>query len=101
MIPFLIVLCAALFGFTFTFQALNGPEAAITDAFTINFRLMFGDFDTGGYTFAGWFLFIVSTCLLPLIMLNLLIAIMSDSYARVMSNIIPSDYYELNSMILE
>ena len=34
-------------------------------------------------------------------MLNMLIAIMSDTYARVMSEIVPSDYYELNNLILE
>jgi hypothetical protein len=38
---------------------------------------------------------------LPLIMLNMLIAIMSDTYARVMSEIVPSDFFELNQMIVE
>jgi hypothetical protein len=31
----------------------------------------------------------------------MLIAIMSDTYARVMADIVPSDFYELNKMILE
>jgi hypothetical protein len=31
----------------------------------------------------------------------MLIAIMSDTYARVMADIVPSDFSELNSMILE
>ena len=38
---------------------------------------------------------------MPLVMLNMLIAIMSDTYSRVMAEIIPSDYYEINQMILE
>jgi hypothetical protein len=31
----------------------------------------------------------------------MLIAIMSDTYARVMADIVPSDFSELNDMILE
>ena len=64
---------------------------------------MYGDFDidTTTITASGWILFIISSTLMSLIMLNMLIAIMSDTYARVMSEIIPSDFNELNSMILE
>ena len=63
---------------------------------------MFGDFDTDVYTTTStWILFIISSCLMPLIMLNMLIAIMSDTYSRVMNDIVPSDYYELNKMIIE
>lgn len=63
---------------------------------------MHGDFDTDSYPQAGnWILFIISSVLLPLIMLNMLIAIMSDTYARVMAEIVPSDFSELNDMILE
>lgn len=31
----------------------------------------------------------------------MLIAIMSDTYANVMNDIVPTDYYELNNLILE
>jgi len=62
---------------------------------------MFGDFQPDNYTAAGWVLFIVSSTLMTLVMLNMLIAIMSDTYARVMGEIVPSDYCELNNMILE
>jgi hypothetical protein len=34
-------------------------------------------------------------------MLNMLVAVMSDTYARVMKDIKPMDYYELLHMILE
>lgn len=62
---------------------------------------MFGDFSPDDYHFAGWILFVISSTLLPLTMLNMLIAIMSDTYARVMSEVIPSDFFELTAMILE
>lgn len=64
---------------------------------------MYGDFDLSDSNdnLAGWVLFIISSCVMPLIMLNMLIAIMSDTYARVMADILPSDFFELNQMILE
>ena len=46
------------------------------------------------------FLFVLSTAILPLLLLNLLIAIMSDTYENVMTNIQESDNSQLNSMIL-
>ena len=71
------------------------------EAIKHNYRLMFGDFETDGYSQAGWVLFIFASVLIPLIMLNMLVAIMSDTYARVMADILPSDFLELNEMILE
>jgi hypothetical protein len=50
---------------------------------------MYGDFSPDEYTTANWILFIIASILLPLVMLNLLIAIMSDTYARVMADIVP------------
>lgn len=62
---------------------------------------MLGGFDTEDNTISDWLLFIIATFLMPLVMLNMLIAIMSDTYSRVMSELVPSDYMELNEMILE
>jgi hypothetical protein len=99
---FMIVLITALLGFTITYEALN--EDGTTDfvgALKHNYGLMYGDFSTDDYENAGWILFIIASILMTLIMLNMLIAIMSDTYARVMGEIIPSDFKELNNMILE
>ena len=99
MIPFMIVLIGALLGFTFSYRALT--RYSFNASIKHNYRVMFGDFDTDDYTNAEWFFFIFSSCLMTLIMLNMLIAIMSDTYAKVMGSIVPSDYQELNNMILE
>ena len=48
-----------------------------------------------------WIVFIVATIFLPLMLLNLLIAIISDTFDRVYSNRIASDYKELANLILE
>lgn len=48
-----------------------------------------------------WIIFIMATVLLQLIMLNLLIAIMSDTFARVMDEIEETDGSALNDLILD
>jgi hypothetical protein len=57
------------------------------------YRLAMGDWDfenSGGLWLL--FLFILSTLLFPLILMNLLIALMGDTYSRVQDGIIPTDY---------
>ena len=66
---------------------------------------MLGDFDKDDYTIdektiVGPLLFFVATSILPLLLLNLVIAIMSDTYEKVMTNVYESDNMTLNTMIL-
>lgn len=76
-------------------------DELMVNSLTHNYRLMFGDFNVDDYSVAQWILFIIASTFLPLVMLNMLIAIMSDTYARVMGEVVPSDYYELTKLILE
>jgi len=62
---------------------------------------MYGDFNYDDYTTPLWVMFIIATVFMPLIMLNLLIAIMGDTFERVNSVMIEADGRELNSLILE
>eukprot|EP00350_Pseudokeronopsis_sp_OXSARD2_P009067 CAMPEP_0170551974 /NCGR_PEP_ID=MMETSP0211-20121228/9954_1 /TAXON_ID=311385 /ORGANISM="Pseudokeronopsis sp., Strain OXSARD2" /LENGTH=198 /DNA_ID=CAMNT_0010859465 /DNA_START=3153 /DNA_END=3745 /DNA_ORIENTATION=+ len=102
MIAFMIVLAAALVGFSITFTAIKVDDLDNTALSLAHcYDMMYGNFATDNYNTAGWIIFIIASILMTLIMLNMLIAIMSDTYARVMSEIVPSDYYELNSLILE
>ena len=88
MIPFMIVLIGGVSGITLTYQVIN--DDTLINSFKHNYRLMFGDFSTDEYEgVADWSLFIIASVLIPLIMLNMLVAIMSDTYARVMSDILP------------
>ena len=43
----------------------------------------------------------IGSIFMPLVMLNLLIAIMSDTYERVSNSMIEADGKELNSLIIE
>ena len=68
------------------------------------YLLVFGEFNTDGFNDdkgERWLLFISATILLQLVMLNLLIAIMSDTFEKVMAEIEVSDGLELNNLILD
>jgi hypothetical protein len=107
MIPFIIVLFVALLGFSISSLALDeNDEGSIIASLAINYRVMFGDFATDDYDkdpqkYSRWIMFFFASLLMTLVMLNMLIAIMSDTYARVMNDIIPKDFSELNKIILE
>jgi hypothetical protein len=78
-------------------------SVSFVDSIQNIYLLMYGDFQ-GSYTsynVAEWLLFILATIVIPLIMLNLLIAIMSDTYERVTTGMVEADGKELNSLILE
>lgn len=71
-------------------------------AFFTQWLLTFGEFDDNDWkNTQGAILFSVSTCILTLILMNLVIAIMSDTYEKVMTGINESDNKQLNSMILQ
>ena len=86
-------------------QYNNIEKRPITKAILYMYLLTFGEFDMDGFDSDAygerWILFILGTILLQLVMLNLVIAIMSDTFARVMSEIEISDGMELNNLIIE
>ena len=65
--------------------------------------MAFGDFSdfTDDYTTTGFIIFAFFSFFVTLIMMNLLIAIMSDSYERVQANSLAADARILASLILE
>lgn len=109
MIPFMLVLLIGVGAFTTAIYivinnhslAIENERISFVDSLKHVYRLMFGDFDTDNYGTPLWILFIFSSIFMPLIMLNMLIAIMSDTYERVSSNSIEADGKELNTLILE
>jgi len=65
------------------------------------YLLIFGEFSIDDYGKAEFSLFFAATFFLALIMLNLIIALMTDTYERVMTNIVEQDFKQLNSIIME
>jgi hypothetical protein len=59
----------------------------------------FGGFDT--FTFVKFMVFVIFSFVVPLVMMNLLIAIISDSYAVITSNQVSTNSRSLAEMLLE
>lgn len=62
---------------------------------------MFGDFGADGFDSHDWGFFTVSSFATTIVMMNLLIAIISDRFEQVMNKIQISQYKELCEVILE
>jgi hypothetical protein len=83
----------AAFGHCFFILALNNDDAnnvfikGSTDALTFTYRMALGDFATDQFGNADlwlvWTMFLMATVFLLIVMLNLLIAIISDTFERV------------------
>ena len=65
------------------------------------YRLNIGDFDTSDYSYLQMVLFIIVSWLTNIIMLNLIISLMGDTYDRVQTNKTASDQEELLEAIIE
>ena len=74
-------------------------------AIMYGYRMILGDFDTSAFGDVAvplaWTFFILCTILDMIVMLNLLIAIISDTYARVASNAEQASYQEMAKLIDE
>jgi hypothetical protein len=115
MIPFMAIIVIMLTAFTLTyFQVMRDSfldedlehvavsPLIIFTLFLEQYKLMYGDF--GGLetnTAFDYGLLIIATILVPLLMLNLLIAIISEAYAELAENKIRQDNAQLCSIILE
>ena len=101
MISFTLLLFLSIVGFAITFniiQSVESNEESLKVNLGMYYRLIYGDFSLLGEDsdHALWFIFIFSSFFITLIMMNLLIAIMSDTYDRVMNDITSTDGWELN-----
>ena len=65
------------------------------------FRIDFGDFATDNYNSLEIFIFILAAMMMPLIMLNMLIAIMGDTYDRVKEKEDRRDLQELANLVFK
>lgn len=79
--------------------------ASFLESLLFTYRIALGDWDISGLgqtdAFIIIFLFILSTLFLCIIMLNLLIAVISDTYARVEDTSQNELYKNLSDLIIE
>lgn len=114
MIVFLVTLTA--FGNSMYIMSNNNPEVpkegdkgrfihSLGDSVFFAYRMSLGDFDTEdlgtAYKILAVLTFVVATLFLTIMMLNILIAVISDSYARVESTSIEEMYKNFADLIAE
>ena len=61
---------------------------------------MLGDYDVDNYQNFDYILYVLASKFMTIVMLNLVIAIMGDTYSRVMTEIPETDGQQLNKLIL-
>jgi WD40 repeat protein len=97
---FFVILFYSTFAFTFIFFLRTG-DLSFSEYITVSYRLDLGDF-TAEYTeIFDWVIFFLATTINPLIMLNLLISIMGDTYSKVKESNDIANFMELTEMIIE
>lgn len=106
---FLIILGLFLCAFSTSANIIDiNEEITINSTFKNlgkQWLLMFGEFEddplSADKTIILPILFLIATAILPMILLNLVIAIMSDTYENVVTNGGDSDNKQLNTMMLQ
>lgn len=99
--PFLTLFIYAVLAFSFIFYALGDPDANYWVQFVQIYSTTLGSPDTTGYNSLQWFFYVLITLFNFIIMLNILISILSDTYSRVKDNLQIADGKELAKMIME
>jgi len=105
MVSFMLVIGIMLVGFSMSYIFLAGKELTIHEfalGFHHQYLVLFGDFgELPINTVFEWTLFVTASLFIPLVMLNLLVAIISEAHAGVVENQNKNDYAQLNSIVLE
>lgn len=97
---FFVILGYSTLAFTFIFYIRN-QDLTFSEFLTVSYRLDLGDFDADYTDSFDWVIFFLATVINPLIMLNLLISIMGDTYGKVQETNDIANYQELTGMIIE
>jgi len=101
MTTFLILLAYSTISFAFIFLVLDSNNPEFIDYLKISYRFDVGDFDTTDMNSMQWICFFLVSMINMIVMLNLLIAIMGDTFGKVQENYLIADTHELLDMIIE
>ena len=106
----LLLITIAAFGDSLLSISLSNDEknqfiGGFVESMTYTYRLILGDWSTDDFGEVAlplvWTLFLLCTIFNMIVMLNLLIAIISETFARVNENAISAGYQERAAMISE
>jgi len=98
--PFLVILSGAVFIFSVVFFATS-DTVDFSDSLLNSYLLAYGEFDTANYSDYQKFIFVLASIFNALVLLNMIIAIMGDTYDRVTDMMEIADQKEFATLILE
>jgi WD40 repeat protein len=100
MIPFFLILFTSTIAFAILLR-VSQKDLSFFSAFVELYMLDQTNFVIALDSFENIFVFFMASLLNPIIMLNLLIAIMGDTYDRIQEDMVVADYREMTELILE
>ena len=103
-VAFFVLLFYSTFAFGMvmqTFELNQESLQSLDNYFVSSYKQNLGELPENPNDLLRWFLFIIISIVNPVIMLNLLISIMGDTYGRVKAGKVVADARELAGMILE
>mmetsp|Transcript_35065 Transcript_35065/g.31597 ORF Transcript_35065/g.31597 Transcript_35065/m.31597 type:complete len:201 (+) Transcript_35065:748-1350(+) len=81
---FIMMLLFIFFSFTIIFICLDeAEEFTFGSMFLLSYNYLFANYESEGLTTSQYIFFVIFTLLLAVVLINMLIAIMGDSYSRV------------------
>ena len=99
---FMLILLMFYIAYSQILIAISDNGESYADILRSSYVLLYGDFgELAEFSTVKFFVFVFFSFVIPLVLMNLLIAIMSDSYARVQENAKAADARAMASMILE
>lgn len=100
-LPYLIIPGTAVIAFGLCYYVNGNGDRTVGGSFLHVYNLSLGQTDPEGYSDLDVVIFVFATISNPLILLNLLVGIMGDTYQRSQRNFKRSDKLRVTSMILE
>ena len=100
MIPFFLILFTSTIAFAILLR-VSQKDLSFFHSFVDLYMLDQTNFVISLDSFENIFVFFMASLLNPIIMLNLLIAIMGDTYDRIQEDMVVADYREMTELILE
>lgn len=107
-IPFLLIFFTATFTFSLLFYITTSSDnlaQTFVDTYKLNFNDFSGilakDWENGQFNAVFWVIFFIASIMNPIVLLNMLIAIMSDTYDRVQEDQVVADCKEMAGMMIQ
>ena len=97
---FFVILFYSTLAFSFILFLRNG-NTGFSQSLTLSYKLDLGDMEGDYSVLFDWVIYFLASIINPLIMLNMLISIMGDTYSNVQQSNDIANYQELTEMIIE